>query len=93
MRNGIRTLLLVLTVSALPSLVVAQNVDIEFESYGSCPLYLVPGTEDYDLCRAQQRQYNSNRKIDVLYEDEGMDLNAIQERRDDARFNVRERYE
>lgn len=94
MRNGIRAWFLVLVVLGLPSLVMAQNVDIEFESYGSCPLYLVPGTDDYDLCRDQQRQYDDlNGRTAVRYEDQGIDLNAIQERRDDERFNVRERYE
>lgn len=97
MRNRVRSTFLILTVLVWPLGVVAQNVnieaqniDVEFESYGSCPLYLVPGTSDYNLCRQQQREYD--RRIPVRYREE-INLDSIEERGDDLRFNVKERYE
>ncbi len=100
MRSATKTLLLVFAVFAIPSIgvaqnvdILAQNIDIEFENYGSCPLYLVPGTDDYDLCRAQQRQYDWSRK-GLRYKSRSRESISTSRTTPNRRqhFNIQERY-
>ena len=90
MRNGFKMLILS-SLFVLPSMGLAQEIEIEFGNYGACPIYFIPGSDEYELCAQQKRQLEAGVDEKRVRFEEVRLIETLP--KSGNHFNIQERYE